>query len=338
MMDIGGTPSAWRSGRWFWHSGLQPGDVVALDALRCPHTAFTLEGEQQLASACASAQRVRAALEGQGNASSLLQEALELCGGLGEVLPETYPLVGGRYLVDAKPGALVRRHESVESEVSGEILPGGVVTVLEVGRTEVGRTRIYTEHARLLAVGSTLENGGALPEHDPGTSLTGWIASATYDGAPLLRPLSLQTSAQPRPELAARSARLGSLMQGICAWANVTLSAPPGRGSASTWHVERTIAQHARLLGAQIEEAQAVAVEVRCVAAVAWSRGQVAAASWTLLALLAGAAALRRRARRRSTAAVADAATPATVAATPAAPTAAEGGVAARGAADAPTR
>merc|ERR1719375_2735013 len=119
--------------RWWWHSKLRAGDVVVRDMLRSPRGSFELAGESALSRIADLARSLAAALRGPSNGD--LRGAVRACGGIDEHVldPVPFPAIGERYVVTTEPTALLRRLESVESDVVAEMRPGSIVTVLEVG-------------------------------------------------------------------------------------------------------------------------------------------------------------------------------------------------------------
>lgn len=265
--------------RWWWHSSLGLGDAVVLDALRCPHSTFTLPGEAVLARTLEAVDKLRGVLPSgklsilPGSDAPSLQEALKVCSELDSALldPAPYPVVGERYAVLVEPSALVRRHESVESDVIAEIRPGGVVTILATGQDGGhGRAKVYTEHA-VMAVES-FTDGGELPGVAWGSrssSVTGWVSTDDYDGERLLEPQSALPAGETPPfALAAFLADLGKTLAGICSWINVTAgtagtSPPSTRASFHSAHISD---RHERTLATLLEEAQHHSFQVQCLA------------------------------------------------------------------------
>lgn len=341
MMDVGaGVDLASRAeagaptGRWWWHSGLRLGDALVIDALRSPHRPFALPGEDALARASAIAASLREALSpsppssadsrppeagagaraGGGGGTAPLRTTLTkvviFCGAIDHASfePPGYPVVGGRYVTESTPSALVRRGSSVESNVIAEIVPGSVVTVLAVSEEEAGRAKVYTEHATPSFNMDAFENGGQLQGiSQPPGSVTGWITSATYGGDPLLHLVDGEAAANSEERsISGRLTRIGSALRGICSWANVTLTRLGGRtgaaeppSSAAAYHTLQALEQRALLLTTHIDDAHLVAVEAQCLAVVAPGRYHALALLTTLAALAAAPALLWRRQRPR---------------------------------------
>lgn len=285
--------------QWWWHGGLELGDAVVLDALRCPHVTFSLPGEEQLVRACEASERLRAALEAmpddEGDAPVL--RVHHVCGELGSSLedPAPFPRIGGRYTALAKPTALIRLHEDVESDVFAELKPRGIVTVLEVG-TQTGRAKVFTDDAKPIELQRFEDGGDFSDSRRHQGKLTGWITSALYDGAPLLEPAPAtfdtaqqDEGEQPSEYVLARITKMAATLKGICHWTNVTLE--KAAGSSAQAQNGRIRRQYSQLLTSQLDDAHRVAVEAQCVALKHPGRTHaVAAISASALAVACGAA------------------------------------------------
>lgn len=292
--------------QWWWHGGLKMGDAVVLDALRCPHTSFTLPGEELLVRTCEATERLRAALEhgmpeewAQDGAP--LRHVLDVCGGLGATSedPAPFPRVGGRYIALVKPTALMRLHENIESDVFAELRPGGIVTVLEVGIVETNRARVFTDDAKPVQL-QHFEDGGDFSDsrrHEG--SITGWITSALYNGTPLLAPapaapgtFQQEDDNKPSEYVLGRLTKMSATLRGICHWANVSLEKAEA-GKPSDGQIDRLRLQYAQILTAHLDDAHRVAVEAQCVAFLNPGRTHLVAAISGSAALVACGAALR---------------------------------------------
>lgn len=298
--------------RWWWDSGLGPGDVLVLDALRCPHGSFALPGEDSLATAQDAVRgMLESLLPGKGAAAN--QEALEAalraavsrCDDLSTAVlqPQQYPQVGERYVVHGEPTTLVRRQESVESDVIADIYPGGVVTVLEVGLegSTRSRARVYTEQAIPVSLGaiSDSEGGAPPPIEQQQQGMIGWISSAGYDGARVLQPLSAPLLRDtPPPALLGLLDEAGRVLGGVCAWANVTLEALDHGGGdlgrKAGWHAARILDRHVKELQTQLEGGHRVSVQAHCIAIAAPSSEQLHGVILALAFALLGFLVLRR--------------------------------------------
>jgi len=230
-----------------------------------------------------------------------LRAVIARCGDLSPVVlePQPYPRVGERYFVHGKPTTLVRRLESVESDVIADIYPGGVVTVLDVGRESPGRARVYTEQAIPVSLSSvTDDDQGYVPPVEQ-QGMQGWISSAGYDAVRLLQPLS-----SPLPRDTPSAALLGlleeasSVLGGVCAWANVTLEAFDSGGGRLDrkvgWQAARILDRHVKELQMLLEGGHRVSVQAHCVAVVAPSSAQVHAVILALAFVLLGFLMFRR--------------------------------------------
>eukprot|EP00931_Biecheleriopsis_adriatica_P122315 TRINITY_DN97307_c0_g1_i1.p1 TRINITY_DN97307_c0_g1~~TRINITY_DN97307_c0_g1_i1.p1 ORF type:complete len:502 (+),score=94.68 TRINITY_DN97307_c0_g1_i1:33-1538(+) len=283
--------------RWWWHSEIGAGDAIVVDELLCRHSPMVLPGEDALQRARKAAQQLRAALTGDGSRGSP-RRAAKVCGGIdAEVLdPAPYPIIGGRYTVDTKPSALVRRLESVESDVIGELRPGGVVTVLAKGLESPGRAQVYTEHAlQMKGYISDGSAGGLDSSTSPHGGVTGWVSSAAYNGTRLLHPVSVPPVGQvPTQALAKLQDDFASTLRGICEWVNVTVgaaaAAPATDGSA--WHVEHVRTRHVRTLEKNLLESEQLSVEAQCLAFEAPEPRQAVAAGITAVTILTGSCVL----------------------------------------------
>eukprot|EP00930_Biecheleria_cincta_P035044 TRINITY_DN24139_c0_g1_i1.p1 TRINITY_DN24139_c0_g1~~TRINITY_DN24139_c0_g1_i1.p1 ORF type:complete len:559 (-),score=105.17 TRINITY_DN24139_c0_g1_i1:125-1717(-) len=252
---------------WWWHSKLGAGDAIVLDEMRSQHSPIVLPGEEALHRARNPARMLRAALMADAGRGPPRQ-ATKICSGLqDEVLePDPYPVIGGRYMVQLEPSALLRRWESCESDVIGELKPGSVVTVLARG-DEVGRAQIYTEHAMLMP---GFISDGEDPSFTSATSgVDGWVQSALYNGTRLLHPLFNTPPTQvPTPAISKLLDDFGSTLRGICEWVNVTVGAAAAAPAteASAQHVEFVRNLHIEMLEKQLLASEQLSIEAQCVA------------------------------------------------------------------------
>mmetsp|Transcript_15450 Transcript_15450/g.26532 ORF Transcript_15450/g.26532 Transcript_15450/m.26532 type:complete len:534 (+) Transcript_15450:86-1687(+) len=287
--------------RWWWHSNLGIGDAIVLDALRCPHGLFTVPGESKLERTLEAVEKLRKTLPnskfGPGGHPPSFEVAQKVCNDLEPTVlePFPFPIVGERYSVLVEPSALVRKVESVESDVIGELRPGGVVTILAVGQEGPGRAKVYTEHAVMAMEG--YEDGGELQGVKFGSrasSMTGWISGENYNGQRLLQPLSAApTGESPPAALTSYLNDVGNTLQGICSWVNITVGAAAEATSPSagvSWHSAQISERHERTLAGLLEDAQHHSFQVQCLAVALPRHGvqAVVAVVGTVLAVIFG--------------------------------------------------
>jgi hypothetical protein len=289
------------------------GDVLVLDAMRCPHTRFVLPGENimdQMRSAMIELREtLPSTLHGYtvddktGSAASKigsLAESLWACSRFSRPVlePEPYPVVGERYTVVTSPSTLLRKGVSLESDVAAEIRPGSTITILEVSQDAgLVRAKIYTEHATVIMFDSAT-NGGDFLEKTVGSSMqggtTGWVSCTSTDGRRLLQPLSGSDSAGKSPPSAVSThlANISGLIRGICDWVNMTDRALAGadvsRGSRLSRQQQVILDRNKRLLESKLEDMHHLSFEAQCVAVALPGRRNVLMLVVSVFTLLVG--------------------------------------------------
>ncbi|CAE7446634.1 unnamed protein product [Symbiodinium natans] len=267
---------------WWWHSLVGEGDVIVLDHLRTLDSPVTLPGESSLHLAGKAARSLREALR-QGSPEG----AFEVCESLADDIldPVPYPAVGRQYTVQSLPSTLIRREESVESDVIGELRPGSMVSILARGAESPGRVEVFTEQAMRMP-GYVSDEGASAPTSAAG--LKGWISSEAYNGTRLLKP---KEPVEVPPATMQRLAELSGALRGICSWANVTLASATG----PTWRTEQICKRHVGTLEQMLLKSEHLSIEVMCVSLEPWETHQLVALAMTGLMLLLGTLVLEKR-------------------------------------------
>lgn len=236
--------------RW-WYTNVSLGAAVVLDALRTPRASFMLPGEVALARLHAAAIALKAKVSRDMSPGKFEDACADLDTKVFDPLP--FPAVGERYRVLLEPSALLRKEESQESDVVGEIRPGGVVTVLEIGKEEHGRAKVYTEQALLSQMQPVGDGSEISSASRPVGGATAWIRTIGYDGSRLLKPLRTPEDGEPSDSMVRQIESLGGLLRGIC-------------GSKGSLNADRILKRNIEALEIHLEAGRHFSLEVECLA------------------------------------------------------------------------
>jgi hypothetical protein len=250
--------------RW-WYANVTLGAVVVLDALRTPRASFRLPGEVAFARLYAAARDFQAKLSRRISPEQFKSACSELNATVFDPLP--FPAVGERYRVLLEPSALLRKDESQESDVVGEIRPGGVVTVLELGKEDLGRAKVYTEQAlvsRMHSAGDGSETPLAAHPHPVGGT-TAWIRTKGYDGSRLLKPLRTPEDGEPSDSMVQQIESLSGLLRGVCGFVGLE-SIQRANAAQGSWNANRIHERNRAALETHLKAGRHVSLEAECLA------------------------------------------------------------------------
>lgn len=262
-LDFQTEPARHHPGQRWWYANATLGDVILLDALLTPRASFRLPGEIAFARLHAAAR----AFKGKISSGISPEQFKSACADLNETVfdPLPFPAVGERYRVLLEPSALLRNSESQESDVVGEIRPGGVVTVLELGKEDLGRAKVYTEQALVSRLGSQSEGPDMSSASRPVGGTTAWIRTKGYDGSRLLKPLRTPADGEPSDFMLQQIQSLSGLLRGVCGWVGLE-SIQRANAAQGSWNANRIHERNMEALEAQLEAGRHLSLDAECLA------------------------------------------------------------------------